>query len=164
MPTVPLTPTETANAEVLRLGDRSFIQLEAPSFAALSPSEKLVAWHLVRAAVQLDPIYYDQMADYGLSAKRLLGALVEVPERLPQAFKRPILDFAKLFFANGGNRNDSTGRKFLPDLTAADLAYAANHARAMGAALGTGEELDRRLAELEAPLFDPAFDDSQPRW
>jgi len=157
MPTAPHTQTETANAEVLRLGDRSFIQLEAPSFAALSRDEKLVAWHLVRAAVQLDPIYYDQMADYGLSAKRLLGALVEVPERLPQAFKRPILDYARLFFANGGNRNDSTGRKFLPDLTAADLAYAANHARAMGAALGTGEELDRWLAELEAPLFDPSY-------
>ncbi len=157
MPTAPLTPTATANAEVLRLGDRSFIQLEAPSFAALSLSEKLVVWHLVRAAVQLDPIYYDQMAAYGLSAKRLLGALVEMPERLPQAFKRPILDYAKLYFANGGNRNDSTGRKFLPDLTAADLAYAANHARAMGAALGTGAELDSRLAELEAPLFDPTF-------
>ncbi|MEP7010608.1 MAG: peptidase [Acidobacteriota bacterium] len=157
MPTAPLTPTETASFEVLRLGDRSFIQLEAPSFAALSLDEKLVAWHLVRAAVQLDPIYYDQMANYGLSAKRLLAALVEVPERLPQAFKRPILDYAKLYFANGGNRNDSTGRKFLPDLTAADLAYAANHARAMGAALGTGAELDARLAELEAPLFDPAF-------
>lgn len=157
MPTAPLTPTETANAEVLRLGDRSFIQLEAPSFAALSLDEKLVAWHLVRAAVQLDPIYYDQMAGYGLAAKRLLGALVEMPERLPQTLKRPILDYARLFFANGGNRNDSTGRKFLPDFTAADLAYAANHARAMGAALGSGEELDRRLAELEAPLFDPAF-------
>ncbi|HXU29073.1 MAG TPA: peptidase [Thermoanaerobaculia bacterium] len=157
MPTAPLTQTETRSPEVLRLGDRSFIQLEAPSFAALSLSEKLVAWHLVRAAVQLDPIYYDQMADYGLSAKRLLGALVEVPERLPQTFKRPILDYARLFFANGGNRNEATGRKFLPDLTAADLAYVANHARAMGAALGTGEELDRRLAELEAPLFDPAF-------
>ncbi len=157
MPTAPPIQTETARPEVLRLGDRSFIQLEAPSFSALSLDEKLVAFHLVRAAVQLDPIYYDQMADYGLAAKRLLGALVEVPERLPQAFKRPILDYAKLFFANGGNRNDSTGRKFLPDLTAADLAYAANHARAMGAALGTGAELDARLAELEAPLFDPNF-------
>ncbi len=157
MPMAPLTTTETASAEVLRLGDRSFIQLEAPSFAALSLDEKLVAWHLYRAAVQLDPIFYDQMAAYGLAAKRLLGALVEMPERLPQAFKRPILEYAKLFFANGGNRNEATGRKFLPDLTAADLAYAANHARAMGAALGTGEELDRRLAELEAPLFDPTY-------
>lgn len=157
MPTAPLTPTVTADFEVLRLGDRSFIQLEAPSFAALSLDEKLVAWHLVRAAVQLDPIYYDQMADYGLAAKRLLGALAEMPERLPQAQKRPILDYARLFFANGGNRNDSTGRKFLPDFTAADLAYAANHARERGADLGSGEELDARLAELEDPLFDPGF-------
>ncbi len=158
MPTAPIARTENAaTAEVLRLGDRSFIQLEAPSFAALSLSEKLVVWHLYRAAVQLDPIFYDQMAAYGLAAKRLLGALAEVPERLPKTLERPILDFARMFFACGGNRNDSTGRKFLPDFTAADLAYAANHARAMGAPLGRGEELDALLAELEAPLFDPAF-------
>lgn len=157
MPTAPLTPTETADFEVLRLGDRSFIQLEAPSFAALSLDEKLVAWHLSRAAVQLDPIFYDQMADYGLAAKRLLGALADVPERLPQALRRPILDFARLFFANGGNRNDSTGRKFLPDFTAADLKAAARQARESGAPLGSAEELEVLLAGLEAPLFDPGF-------
>lgn len=157
MPTAPLTPTETADFEVLRLGDRSFIQLEAPSFAALSLDEKLVAWHLSRAAVQLDPIFYDQMADYGLAAKRLLGALADVPERLPQALRRPILDYARLFFANGGNRNDSTGRKFLPDFTAADLKAAARQARESGAPLGSAEELEALLAGLEAPLFDPGF-------
>ena len=154
----PLIQSPTASPEVLRLGDRSFVQIEAPSFAALPLAEKRVAYHLAEAAIQLDPIYYDQMAAYGLAAKRLLGALVEDPERLPARLRQPIEDFARLFFANGGNRNDATGRKFLPDLTAADLAQAARSARALGAPLPPGEELERRLADLEAPLFDPAFE------
>ena len=44
---------------------------------ALPLRQKLLAFHLAQAAIQLDPVFYDQMSSYGLAAKRLLGALVE---------------------------------------------------------------------------------------
>src|SRR3954465_5677742 len=89
-----------------RIGDRGFLQVEAPSFAKLPLEQKLLAWHLTRAAIQLDPVFYDQMSDYGLKAKRLLGALAERPDRLPEGSRQTIVEYATLFLASGGNHND----------------------------------------------------------
>src|SRR5262249_44958180 len=86
--------------EVERIGKRSYIQIETPSFPKLPLQEKIVAYHLVQAAIQLDPIFYDQMSTYGLTAKRLLGALVERPERLPAESRAAIVEYAKLFLGN----------------------------------------------------------------
>jgi dipeptidyl-peptidase-3 len=140
-----------------RVGATGFLQVEAPSFEKLTPKEKLVAYHLTRAAIQLDPITYDQFSSYGLQAKRLLGALVEKPERLPAELRAPVFDYAKLFFANNGNRNDTTGAKFLPAFTFEDLSRAAEAARAAGARLPKKSQLERILKELKQPLFDPDF-------
>ncbi len=140
-----------------RIGPTVFMELAAPSFAALAPRDQLLAYHLTRAAIQLDPIFYDQMSSYGLQAKRLLGALAEDPERLPAASRAAIVEYAKLFFANHGNHNDTTGRKILPRFTAAELAEAAREARARGARLGSEEALAATLRDLERPLFDPAY-------
>jgi dipeptidyl-peptidase-3 len=141
-----------------RIGDRGFLQVEAPSFAKLPLQQKLLAWHLTRAAIQLDPIFYDQMSDYGLKAKRLLGALAERPERLPEASRKAIVEYATLFLGNGGNHNDTTGEKFLPAVSFEDFSRAAEAARAAGARLGSKEQLARTLKDLQAPLFDPKFE------
>jgi hypothetical protein len=55
-----------------RIGDRGFLQVESPSFAKLPLQQKLLAYHLTRAAIQLDPVFYDQMSSYGVTANRLL--------------------------------------------------------------------------------------------
>src|SRR3954470_4808638 len=133
-----------------RIGDRGFLQVEAPSFARLPLQQKLLAWHLTRAAVQLDPVFYDQMSAYGLTAKRLLGALVERPERLPEASRKGIVEYAMLFFGSGGNHNETTGEKFLPEVSFADFSAAAEQARAKGAKLGTQAQLARTLESLRA--------------
>ncbi|HYX23054.1 MAG TPA: peptidase M49 [Thermoanaerobaculia bacterium] len=140
-----------------RIGDRGFLQVEAPSFAKLPLQQKLLAWHLTRAAIQLDPIFYDQMSAYGLTAKRLLGALAERPERLPAASRQAIVEYATLFFGNDGNHNETTGKKFLPGISFEELSQAAEAARAKGARLGTREQLAKTLKELQTPLFDPNF-------
>ncbi len=138
-----------------RVGPTGFVEVAAPSLGLLPPRQKLLAFHLVQAAIQLDPIFYDQMSSYGLLAKRLLGALVEDPNRLPPESRGRIVEYAKLFLANHGNHNDVSGRKFLPGFTSAELAHAAERARAAGARLGS--QLAAALRELEAPLFDPNF-------
>jgi len=148
----------TPSPLVGRIGDRGLLQVESPSFSKLPLSQKLLAYHLTQAAIQLDPMFYDQMATYGLTAKRLLGALAERPERLPEGSRKAILEYATLFLANGGNHNETTGEKFLPGISFEELSRAAEQARAKGAKLGTPEQLARTLEELRTPLFDPKFE------
>ncbi|HEX4965490.1 MAG TPA: peptidase [Thermoanaerobaculia bacterium] len=141
-----------------RIGDRGFLQVESPSFAKLPLQQKLLAWHLTRAAIQLDPIFYDQMSAYGLKTKRFLGALAEKPERLPEGSRQAIVEYATLFLGCDGNHNETTGKKFLPGISFDDLSRAAEAARQKGARLGTKEQLAKTLKELETPLYDPKFE------
>jgi dipeptidyl-peptidase-3 len=161
-PPAPAAPAPTAPAGassplVDRIGPTGFLEVTAPSLPGLPLGQRLLAYHLAQAAIQLDPVFYDQMSSYGLEAKRLLGALVEDPARLPESSRSAIVEFAKLFFANHGNHNETTGRKMLPSFTADDLAHAAAAARTHGAHLGTAAQLAKTLADLQAPLFDPAY-------
>jgi dipeptidyl-peptidase-3 len=153
----PSSPAQTSPLAG-RIGDRGFLQVESPSFAKLTLQQKLLAWHLTRAAIQLDPIFYDQMSSYGLTAKRLLGALAERPERLPDSSRQAIVEYATLFLANDGNHNETTGKKFLPGISFEDFSKAAEAARAQGAGLGTKEQLAKTLQDLKTPLFDPKFE------
>jgi dipeptidyl-peptidase-3 len=143
---------------VERIGDRAFIQVKTPSFSKLTAAQKVLAYHLTQAAIQLDPIFYDQMSTYGLTAKRLVCGLVEDPSRLPAASRKAIVEYAKLFLGNGGNHNETTNQKFVPGIPYAQFAAAAEAARAKGARLGTRAQLAATLASLERPLFDPAFE------
>ncbi|HEY0557721.1 MAG TPA: hypothetical protein VGG20_25950, partial [Thermoanaerobaculia bacterium] len=104
LPAAPLLAQGPSTSHlVARIGERGYLQVESPSFSKLPLNQKLVALHLYRAAVQLDPVFYDQMSASGLTTKRLLGALIERPERLPEASRKAIVEYAMLFFAAGGN-------------------------------------------------------------
>lgn len=155
----PPLPAQTPSPSPLveRIGARGFLQVQAPSYSKLPLRQKLVAYHLYRAAVQLDPIFYDQMSSYGLTAKRLLGALVERPERLPEGSRKAIVEYATLFLGNDGNHNEATGEKFVPSIPFEDFSRAAQQARSKGARLGTQARLARTLESLREPLFDPKF-------
>jgi dipeptidyl-peptidase-3 len=156
-PANPATPPVPASPVVDRIGNTGFLEVRAPSLPGLPLRQKLLAYYLAQAAIQLDPIFYDQMSTYGLQLKRLLGALAQDPARLPPASRAAIVEYAKLVFGNHGNHNEVTGRKFVPRFTAAELAQAAEQARAKGARLGTAAQLTAALHELQAPIFDPAY-------
>src|ERR1700681_2978644 len=151
-------PPAQTSPLVGRIGDLGFLQVESPSFAKLTLQQKLLASHLTRAAIQLDPIFYDQMSAYGLTAKRLLGALAEQPERLPEASRHAVVEYATLLLANACNHNETTGKKLLPEFSREDCSRAAEAARAKGARLGTREQLAKTLQALQTPLFDPKFE------
>src|SRR5262245_9365304 len=155
--TAQAAPATAGSPFVQRIGDYGFLRVEAPSFGKLTLQQKLLAYHLQRAAIQLDPIFYDQMSTYGITAKRLLGALVEDPSRLPASSRDAIVEYATLFFGNSGNHNATTGEKFLPRFSYDDFARTAEEARDKGAHLGTAQQLARVLATLRAPLFDAAY-------
>jgi dipeptidyl-peptidase-3 len=152
------TTTAPASPLVEQIDGFGFYQMEAPSFSKLDVRQKRLAYWLSRAAIAIDPVIYDQLSSYGLPAKKLLGALVEKPERLPPESRDAIVRYAKLFFGNRGNHNETTNQKFLPEFTFEQLQTAAKAALAAGAPRGTPESLDKLLADLKQPLFEPAFE------
>ena len=149
-----------------RVATTGFVQLEAPSFASLTPRQQALAYWLSQASIAIDPINYDQNSLYGLRQKRLLEELMCHADRLDPQVRRKIADFTKLFWANRGNHNEMTAQKFLPEFTYQELKTAARAVLAAGGFPGAPynvppirnqEELDRELTILQPSLFDANF-------
>jgi dipeptidyl-peptidase III len=150
------TPSQ-AETLVDRVGSTGFIQLYAPSFKDESLGEKILAYWLSMAAIAVNPIVYDQNSAYGLREKHLLEEILRHPNGIDPAALKKITDYTKLFWANRGNHNDFTSRKFLPEFTPEELQAAAERARSNGARLGSRSKLKRELEDLRQPIFDPQF-------
>jgi dipeptidyl-peptidase-3 len=152
---------------VERVGDTAFIQLNAPSFLALSPRQQALAYWLTQASIAIDPIFYDQASAYGLQQKRLLEEITARPKGIDPGVMAKISEFAKLFWGNRGNHNETTSQKFLPAFTFEQLEQAALIAQKNGAfqtayadlpPLSQPTDLIRELQSLRASLFDPQFE------
>jgi dipeptidyl-peptidase III len=146
---------------VTRVRDTGFIQIYAPSFADLSPNQKLDAYWLMQAAIAVNPIAYDQNSVYGLREKHLLEQIITHSNGIDPALLKKITDYTMLFWGNQGNHNAFTSRKFMPDFTPEELHAAAEQALQNGAQLGgkgrSAAVLARELQELDKPIFDPNF-------
>lgn len=144
---------------VERVGATGFIQVEADSFRDLSPRQQALVYWLTRASIAIDPIIYDQFSRFGLRQKRILEAIVAHPQGVRPDVLKKITDYTKLFWANHGNRNNTTAQKFLPDFTPAELEEAALAAARNSKALaGTTAALRQELSELQPSFFDPNFE------
>ena len=161
------TPAKAASPLVARVDNTGFIQVEAQSFKQLEPRQQVLAYWLTQASIAIDPIIYDQLSAYGIREKRLLEEVASRHAAVdPEAFKK-IRDFALLFWANRGNHNEMTSRKFLPAFTYEELEAAALKVQAAGGfktpygdlpALATPDALKKELADLKAALFDEQFE------
>ncbi len=148
-----------------RVGSTGFVQLEAASFHTLSARQQALAYWLTQAAIAIDPIIYDQNSAFGLRQKRLLDELVRRAGSLNPQVRPNIVNFAKLFWANRGNHNDTTAQKFLPEFSFAELSTAAAavlraggfRGGEYGAAIRNQADLDRELEALRPSLFDANF-------
>ena len=134
------------SALVDRVGSTGFVQLEAESFRKLAPGEQALAYWLSQASIAIDPIIYDQLSRFGPRQKRLLENILLHPQGVPADTMKKIADFTKLFWANKGNHNENTSRKFLPEFTFEELKTAA------------GPNLAAEVDALKAGLFDPDFE------
>ena len=110
---------------IARAGDTGFIVVKANSFQSLSPKQQSLAYWLTQASIAIDPIIYDQLSSYGLRQKRLLEEIVAHPDGIDPHSLAQITEFTELFWANRGNHNLQTSRKFLPAFTAEELKAAA---------------------------------------
>jgi len=153
---------------VERAGNTGFMQLEAGSFSKLAPREQTLAYWLSQASIAIDPIIYDQLSRYGLREKRLLEALVAHPEGIKPDISAKIAAFAKLFWGNKGNHNETTAQKFLPEFTFEELqaagAQAIHNGLRIGDPYGTGKpiateaDFTAEINDLKPALFDPNFE------
>jgi dipeptidyl-peptidase-3 len=160
-------PKDANDAVVERVGDTAFLQLKSDSFAGLDGRQKELAYWLSEAAIAVDPIIYDQRSRFGLRQKRLLEELRAHGAGVDAKVAGKLDAFTKLFWANRGNHNEYTSRKFLPDFTFEQLRAAARIAQKNGAfkgaygtlaPLATQVELDRELEGLKPSLFDASFE------
>lgn len=135
---------------VERVDTTAFIQIEAESFRGLTPKQQALAYWLQQASIAIDPIIYDQLSRFGLRQKKVLEAVVSHKDKVDAATYAKVADFTKLFWANKGNRNETTAQKFLPGFTADELKKALDQAGR--------KDLLPEVDALNASLFDAAFE------
>jgi dipeptidyl-peptidase-3 len=164
--TTPPAPT-TPSALVERVGTTGFIQVRADSFNSLTPRQQQLAYWLTQASIAIDPIIYDQLSRFGIRQKRMLEEIVTHSNGIEPGAQRKIIDYAKLFWANRGNHNETTAQKLLPEFTAEDLQQAALVAFKNGAfktraydlaPLATSDAIKKELQELGPAFFDANFE------
>ena len=164
--TVVAAAQQPSSPLVERVDDTGFIQLEAKSFAQLTPSQQATAYWLTQAAIAIDPIIYDQLSQYGVRQKRLLEGILGHPAGIAPPTAGKIRSYALTFFANRGNHNENTSQKFVPTFTFEELQNAAVMAQASGAfhayadlpALADANAVRREVTALRASIFDPGFE------
>jgi dipeptidyl-peptidase-3 len=141
-------------------GSFAVTQVYADGFDRLTPRERLLAYHLAEAGIAGDPIYYDQIAPYGIELKRLLEGIWAHPAGIDAGALEKIRRYTKQVWIQHGNYNLDSARKFLPEFTSAELRAAAHGALKNGAnfdvnaGVKSDEQLDALLARLEKPVFD----------
>jgi dipeptidyl-peptidase-3 len=142
-----------------QVGSYAVVQVYADGFDRLTPSERVLAYHLAEAGIAGDPIYYDQIAPYGLELKRLLEGIWTHPAGIPAATLKKIQDYTQLFWIGHGNYNPDSTEKFLPDFTQIELRDAARKALHNGADFGVKDNkgLDFLLERLDQPIFDKTY-------
>jgi dipeptidyl-peptidase-3 len=159
-PAQPAEPAPDRRYLLERVGEAAVVQLYADGFARLDLRDKVLCWHLYRAALAGRDIYYDQRYAHNLEMRAVLEAVITHPAGIDADTLDAVTRYTKLFWINTGPFNNLTARKFVPACTPAAFAGAVRRAAANGARLPLrgGETVDALLARLERPFFDREFE------
>jgi dipeptidyl-peptidase-3 len=157
------SPSDTQAFLVERLGHDAIARMFAPGVPSLTPDEKRVAWYLSLAAHAGEEMAYDQLGWDTVALKRLLESVYlfgREGHAAPGSFDAKLADYLARFYGQSGNHDQTTGQKFLPTFTPAELEAAAARALKAGAPLGVKDEaaLKTWLGGLRRSLFDAGFE------
>jgi dipeptidyl-peptidase-3 len=143
-----------------QVDDAAVVQLYADGFEALPLDQKLLVWHLYRAALAGRDIYYDQRYAPALDMREVLEEILLHSDGIAADLVAEIRRYTKLFWINSGPHNNLTARKFVLKCAPDALAGAAAQAARNGATFPTrdGESLAGLLDRLRGPFFDPQCD------
>ncbi len=143
-----------------RVGEAAVVQLYVDGFAALPRDQKLLVWHLYRAALAGRDIFYDQRYAHNLEMREVLEEIITHPAGIDPGTLGEVERYTKLFWLNTGPFNNLTARKFVPRCAPSAFDAAARTAAENGARfpLAPGETLDALLARLQPLFFDLTVD------
>ncbi|HEX8029127.1 MAG TPA: hypothetical protein VF491_11725 [Vicinamibacterales bacterium] len=143
-----------------QIGEAAVVQLYADGFDKLTLQEKMLVWHLYRAAIAGRDIYYDQWHRHNLGIRRLLEQILRHSSGVPRDTLAELTRYTKLFWLNTGPYNNLTARKFAMELDRERLIDAMNAAEASGARfdLEPGQDIAALADKYAAIFFDPDFE------
>ena len=143
-----------------RVDEAAVVQIYADGFDELPLDQKILIWHLYRAALAGRDIFYDQRYAHNLEMREVLEEILTHAAAIDPATLEEIRRYTKLFWINTGPYNSLTARKFVLKCTPAAFNDAASRAQADGASfpLQRGETLDALLERLRPMFFDPTFE------
>ncbi|MFH1452951.1 MAG: hypothetical protein ABIH00_03085 [Armatimonadota bacterium] len=144
--------------ERVKCGPKDFavVQVYADNFEELSLPDKLQVYYLTKAAEAGSDIWFDQNHRNALEIKRVLEEIITHPEGINKDVLEKIFNYAKIFWAEGGNYGERDKLKFIPEFTYDELLAAAKTAQKNGADFGvTGKKsLEEQLNALNRVIFD----------
>jgi dipeptidyl-peptidase-3 len=135
-----------------RVDEAAVVQLYADGFTALPLREKILIYHLYRAALAGRDIYYDQRYAHNLAMRDVLEEIVTHADGIPADTLDEIERYTKLFWINTGPYNNLTARKFV--LTCSPEAFTA----AAAIAERNGARIPADLESLHPYFFDLQVD------
>ena len=139
-----------------RIDDVAVVQVYADGFTSLPLKHKILVWHLYLAALAGRDIFYDQRHRLNVEIRDLLEAILRHDAQVDRAVLAELRRYTKLFWINTGPFNNRTARKFVLNMTRAQLTAAMQAAARAGATFADRPEaLVDRLAPM---LFDPTHD------
>ena len=155
-----LAETQSRQYLLERIDDVAVAQIYADGFDTLERGDKVLVWHLYQAALAGRDIYYDQRYAHSLEMREVLEEMLTHGDGVDPQTLEAVHRYTKLFWINTGPFNNLTARKFVPAVTPAAFAAAAQAAATAGARFPTrdGEDLDAMLARLEPMFFDETVD------
>src|SRR5215203_903046 len=135
-----------------RIGEAAVAQLYADGLAELPLAQKVLIWHLYRAALAGRDIFYDQRYAHNLEMREVLEEIIVHPDGIDPSTLAEIERYTKLFWINSGPYNNLTARKFVLRCSPEAFAAAARKAAANGA------RIPQSLERLEPFFFDAEVD------
>lgn len=151
-----------------RVDDAAVAQVYADGFDELPLDQKILIWHLYKAALAGRDIYYDQRHAQALEIRHLLEEILTHADGIDPAVLAEVVRYTKLFWINSGPYNNLTARKFVLRCTRDQLLAAARQAEQNGATFGhacaAGVEVavDRLVPMLLDPHVDPIVTNKTP--
>lgn len=150
------TPAVERRHELERIDHTAVVQLYADGFAALSLRDKLLAYHLVQAAIAGRDIYLDQRFAYNLPLRWVLESLYLVKDALEPETAAEVERYTKLFWVHSGIHDNHSTQKQLLRLSWEQFAAACEVAERAGHPLGIQQFAPLHdLREVYAVMTDP---------
>jgi dipeptidyl-peptidase-3 len=148
-------PAGARTGPIETVGTTAIVSLELPGWTELTAQERVLTYHLCRAAIAGREMFWNQKHPAGSELLRLANGLARGASRIPEPTRQGVLDWAKTVYLNNGIHHDRTKMKLVPGVSREEFRAAVEQA---GVAPPEGLTLAAWLASLEPLLFDPEVD------